>query len=550
MTLVVPTVTPAFLDARAEEVHRLSRVEQVLWLSYQGSAVDAVDMGRDCVRMAQSESERRRMQATYRRRAIISDNWQQLVYADLRKRLRPELHAYVMGPSGEYCDISRNPAKNIWAETAVLYKAAAQRETPEDPEDSERYRRLVRGTQFNTFWASVEFELMCFNDLVIWPTVVKRRGRSTLRHNKAAGDTVVAIHDPELGDSEPWALVFIDTWLDGGRWRERYVWWTAKWRAVYDDERELNRLDPVNLQPIDDDAPILNPYGEMIFTYLHVNPYHPTFWDQTSGDDLVELTLKTGRQQTQTADLFNRSGHKQLVSHGNGVRNKSDKTLLDPGAHIKIDGEGSTFIVDWSIDFEARQRCIDNDEARAAGTYGINPERLRKTSYQTAEGARLTERPLEERRAKMREPMADAERSYREAVIRVAARDNLVDAAELPNPDVWMEVLHAPIAYPGDPKAQLEVDAAEVALGVTNAIELMQRRYPGISREEAKNRLEDNLKAQAEIAAIKQKFNVPADPRNRSAEDEQNGRTGPVIRDGQDDNGKPPPGSPPGQQAA
>jgi len=175
---------------------------------------------------------------------------------------------------------------------------------------------------------------------------------------------------------------------------------------------------------------------------------------------------------------------------------------------------------------------------------------LRKTSYQTAEGARLTERPLEERRAKMREPMADAERSYREAVIRVAARDNLVDAAELPNPDVWMEVLHAPIAYPGDPKAQLEVDAAEVALGVTNAIELMQRRYPGISREEAKNRLEDNLKAQAEIAAIKQKFNVPADPRNRSAEDEQNGRTGPVIRDGQDDNGKPPPGSPPGQQAA
>lgn len=546
---VIPTLTPAFLASHDNDVHRMSRVEQMIWFSYQGSGLDAVDYGRGCVELARSSSEISRRRLMARRRAIITDNWQQLIYADLQERLRPELHSYVLGSGGRYCDISRNPAKNIWQETAVLYKAPAQRETPEDPDDAEKYRRLVRGSKLNTFWSSVEFELMAFNDLIVWPTVVKRHGEKVLRHNKAAGDTVTAIFDPALGDAEPFALVFVDNWNDGQRDRERYVWWTPQWRAVYDDSADMQRLDPVTLEPIADEESINNPYGRMIFTYLHVDPYHPTFWNQSTGDDLIELTIKTGRQQTQTTDLFNRTGHKQLVSHGEDLR-PGEKTLLDPGAHIRITGSGSTQIVDWSIDFEARQRVIDNDEARAAGTYGINPERLRKTSYQTAEGARLTERPLEERRAKMREPMADAEREYRAALIRVCEVDGFAAGEQLPDPDVWMEVIHAPIAYPGDPKQQTEVDAAEVALGIVSPIELIQRRYPGISREDAKQRLADNIQAQAEIAALKQKFNVAGDPRNRGADDEENGRRGPQVRDGENDNGQTPPGTPPGQQAA
>ena len=544
-----PSGTRESIAALADGVHRLSRVEQMVWFSYQGSGLDAVDYARECVRLAQSSSERTRRALVARRRAIITDNWQSIVYEDLKTRLRPELHKYVMGASGEYCDISRNPAKTIWQETAVLYKAPAQRETPEAPDDAERYRRLVRGTQFNTFWASVEFELMCFNDLVIWPTVIARRGAPALRHNKAAGDTVTAVFDPALGDSEPFALVLIDNWHDGTRDRERYIWWTPKWRAVFDDAGDPNRLDPVTLDPIDDATPINNPYGAMPFTYLHVDPYYPAFWNQTLGDDLIELTIKTARQQTQTADLFNRSGHKQLVSTGLGIK-KPERTLLDPGAHIIVNGDGSTQIIDWTIDFESRQRVIDNDEARAAGTYGINPERLRKTSYQTAEGARMTERPLEERRAKMREPLSDAERSYREAVIVVSRVDRLAEAEDLPDSGVWMEIVHAPIAYPGDPKQQLEVDAAEIALGVTSPIEILQRRFPGISREEAKKRLRDNLQEQAEVAKIKQQFNVAANPVNRGADDEANGRRGPMERDGMDDNGQIQPGSPPGQQEA
>jgi hypothetical protein len=299
------------------------------------------------------------------------------------------------------------------------------------------------------------------------------------------------------------------------------LWWTPHWRAVFSDEAEegsgaLMRLDPVTLTPIADEEPVKNPYGMMPFTYLHIDPHHETFWNQSQGDELVELTLKAGRQQTQTNDLFNRTGHKQLVSHGNALRRDSQKSLLDPGAHILVHGDGSTTIVDWSIDFESRQRVVDNDEARAAGTYGINPERLRKTSYQTAEGARVTERPLEERRHKMREPLGDGERDHRYNCITVARIDR-VDVEELPDPDVYMEVIHGPIAYPGDPAKQIDVDSAKY---------------------------KRNLDLRRKGQEYKQAGNVPDDPRNDSAEDEENGRQGPAIRD----DGKPDPSSPLGDQ--
>lgn len=532
----------------ADTVHRLSRVEQMVYLSRAKSTIDAVDYARDCIELAESASEKRRRALTARRRAILEDNWQSIVYADLKKRIHSTLHPYVLGDNGRYCDISRNPAKNIWQECAVLYKSAAQRETPEKPADAELYRRLVRGTKFQTFWAQVEVELYFFNDLILWPTTVKRRGRKVLQHNKAAGDTVTAIFDPELGGTEPFAIIFHDHYQKGDGLGVRYIWWTPQWRAVFDDSDDKVRLDPVTLLPLDDSAPLDNPYRQMPFTYLHLNPYHNTFWNQTQGDDLVELTIKTGRQQTQTNDLFNRCNHKQAITTGENIRKVEDKTLLDPGAHMKIYSDGSTQLVDWAPDFEGRQNVIDRDEARAAGSYGINPERLRKTSYQTAEGARLTERPLEEKRHKMREPLADAERDYRESVIRVADVERIADEETLPDPEVWMEVIHAPIAYPGDPKAQLEVDEMEIGIGLTNAIEIMQRRYPGISKKEAERRIQQNIKMQAKVQKLKQANSVPAKASNRSAEDEENGRQGPVVRDG--DNGQSGPGSLPGQQPA
>jgi hypothetical protein len=212
------------LDAGTDTVHRLSRVERAVELSYETSAVDAVDYGRQCVAVARSQPERQRRRLVARRRDIINDNWQALVYSDLKDRLHSDLHRAVLGKDGQFCDISRNPAKNIWQETAVLYKGPAQRETPSKPNDAELYKDLTRDTKFQTFWQRVEFELMVFNDLILWPSTIKRHGRKVLKHNKAAGDTVTAIFEPELGGrNEPYALVFIDNYRDAaGNNRERY----------------------------------------------------------------------------------------------------------------------------------------------------------------------------------------------------------------------------------------------------------------------------------------------------------------------------------------
>ena len=90
-TLVSPTLTPSYLDTAntwTGAVHRMSHVERMVWMSQQASALDAVDYGRECVRYAQSNDERDRRRMVQRRREFITDNWQHLLYADMKDRIR------------------------------------------------------------------------------------------------------------------------------------------------------------------------------------------------------------------------------------------------------------------------------------------------------------------------------------------------------------------------------------------------------------------------------------------------------------------------------
>jgi hypothetical protein len=482
------------------------------------------------IEIAESAEERKRREFTRRRRGMLYDAWKELLVADIKNRVTAELWPALMGPKGEYADISRNPFKDIVAENAVLYKMAASRTTPTEPKEAEKYKALTRRF-FHAFWQSVEVQVEALNDVAIWPTVTMRRGRRMIQHNVAAGDTMTVTFDEELGGAEPFAALFIDHFESNlGTIKKRYRFWSPDWRLVFDEDKK--RLDHVTgIRAADGSDGWENPYGVLPFEFIHRDPFHPWFWDQTTGEDLVELTLKTGRFETDTDYKAFRSGHKQLLAWGSRVR-KPDKTLQDLAAMITLEGDGlSTAVVDWQLDLKQRLDTVNGWEIRAAASRGINPERLRRTGYQTAEGARLSERGLQERRERMEETFRDAEAGYYYLVATVAKAERL--KGELPDPEVDLEVQHAPIEYPGDPEKRLDVADRKSRMGVSSLVELVLEDHPSWDEEQALDFIEKNIQLLTRIQAIKSAAGVPQnDLANRSADDEAAGATGPEIRDG------------------
>jgi hypothetical protein len=510
-------------------VHQSTRVEQLVLESALRSAVSAEDYARIVIDIANSAAERKRRGFAQRRRAIVNDAWQELLVADIKNRTTPELWPALMGPEGEYADISRNPARDIWAENAVLYKSAAKRGTPKDFGEGEKYRDLT-GRRFHTFWQRVEFDLQAFNDVIIWPTVGMHYDQRVMRHNIAAGDTVTVVFDEELGGSQPYAICFIDHFkTSNGMPTKRYRIWTEDWRLVFNNDGE--RIDPITGIVIEDGSPGWeNPYGILPFVFVHRDPYQPYFWDQTTGEDLISLTLKTGRFETDTDYKAWRAGHKQIMVTANSRVRDFDKTLLDPGALIKIIGDGAVgTLIDWQIDLGARLDTVNGWEIRAAASRGIKPERLRRTNYQNAEVARLSERGLQERRERMEEIFREAESDYYYVTAVVGAEEEMAPridkAAEL-------EVIYAPIDYPGEPAARLAVAETQARLGVKSLVDLVLEDHPTWDEDEALEFIEQNIETLAKIQAIKSAASVPErNLANRSADDERAGATGPMIRD-------------------
>jgi hypothetical protein len=208
---------------------------------------------------------------------------------------------------------------------------------------------------------------------------------------------------------------------------------------------------------------------------------------------------------------------------------------------MMMEGRNLTLqIVDWQTDMKAKQDCQMADETAAAASRGINPEHYKRTAnYQPAGGARSANRGLAEWRARSAMIMGRAEKSYKRALCIVADKHGIDD---VPNPDVELEVKYAPLEYPEDPAAQVDVDVKRVGLGLDSQVTLIQREHPEWSEEDAREALEKRMDDIAWVAEQKATRNVPNDVTNESRTAEQNGETGPAVRDGQPQPGATPPG--------
>ena len=527
-------------------VYQHAPAVQLVRTSYERSALDIDEYARLVIDHAESGSERARRRMARRRLDILRDAHAPLIRAALKGWVTPEVFNAVTGAGAEHIDISRNPAKRIWEEMASLYGRPPRRGTKRKG-DFKSYQTLLKGTGFDLFWQSVELRLQACNQVLIWPEVVTLSdGRRAVKHRWACPDTFSLVGSDD-DPSEIEALVLIDEYVDlGGTGRKRYILWTPDWHAEYEPDRD--GLKRTGIVTEDGPDPVANPYGRVPHILVSRDYQNDALLDQMSGEDLVSLTIGNGERRCLLRYVEKMSGFKQLMAYGSSV-DLPPQALLDPGYVPVVEGSDvKLMIVDWTTDLKSRQEVFDRDEERAAASRGINAQQYKSTGdYQSGHQARGAERGLAERRIRDAPIWRDAEAGYAKALVMVAKKAGL---KELPPEDIEVEVQHAPLEYPTDPKVQTEVDAARISLGLESAVTICQREHPNWEESRCLDFIRKNLQTTAEVNDMKTRHNVADNPTTESRSAEENGRMGGRPPTASLDTMQSPPGAAPGTPTA
>ena len=521
---------------------------QLVRASYERSGVDVDEYALRAIRYCESGTENTRRELARRRVNILKDATAPLIRAALKNWLTDAVFDAVTGKNGDHIDITRNPAKRIWEDMASLYSRPPLRTTKRKT-DINAYLELLKGTKFDSFWQAVEARLQACNQVLIWPDVVTdSSGKKTVKHRYATPDTFSVIAN-EDDATRIEAIILIDKWVDiAGTARCRYILWSDKWHAQYEPDGydDDGKLKVKRTGQLDEDLETFaNPYGRMVQTLLSKEYLNDELLDQTSGEDLVNLTVGNGERRCILRYTEKMSGFKSILATGSSV-DKPPQSLLDPAAVSVLEGgEVKATLVDWQVDLEKQQKVFDRDEERAAASRGINAQLYKAGGdYQNATVAKGAERGLTERRIHDAPIYIDGEASYALDLSLVARTHGVKDP---PAKDIELEVMHAPIEYPTDPKAQSEIDKTDISLGLASAVTICQRRHPTWDVKKCEKFIAENMETTAKINEVKVKRNLPDNPENESASAEDNGRMGgrPPVGDNQEPT-KTPPGAVPG----
>ncbi len=501
--------------------------ESAVKASYEMSVITFEEYAQIAIDFAKSEAEVTRRQKTDVRIQLLRDDWREALYEALRKWLTPEIYELVANNTMDNLDLSNNPAKHIWNDLSVLYKLPPKRFTPTKEKDIDKYNKLLEKTKFDLFWQQVELLLNACREVVIWPSVTEDGdGNKIIKHHVEAGNRMSVITKP--GDKTE-----IEAYIQLYETKDKethYRIWTDWWYGVFreDTKEGLLRVDLVDPLITPESAYYgANPYGKMPQVMVRLMDWQDKIWDETTGMDVVDLTLKGGRAKAFYRYMQKVSGFKQGVVTGSP--DKEFEQLLDPAYLITIAGHDTNFsTVDWSVDLGAMQACMANDELTVAANYGINPQRYKSAGdYQTSFAAKSAERGLQEYREKTKSVFKFAEAEYRDSVVMIAKAHGI---KKLPDPKTAMDVMHAPMAYPENPIIQADLDEREIKLGVSSQIEMIKRKNPQFTDEQAQQHLERIMENIAFVNDMKSKHNIADDPIVESQSAQENGKLGPLEK--------------------
>lgn len=403
--------------------------------------------------------ETRRMDATQKRLDILYDNWEDEIRAKIKPRVKPETLEKLSFV------IEDNPFKNIIKELSTAYKVDPVRTIEPENEDDIIWYEVE---QINEKMELAQIYMNACNDVAIY---LQFRG-DRVAVELLTGNVLIVIgkdEDPTIPE-----IVFIRRLKDENDTatpdNTYWICWTDESHYMIDSNGSIRNLDG--------NPDMVNPYGKIPMVYLHREIPVDRFFDETTGNDLVDLAINTGVRVTMDEFARFESGFKQPAISGDNLQ-VSDDILKNPDSMIKVEGiDVEIQLLDWQIDLEKREQDIRNKKERVGENYGVDSRIGEAKRERSGISFVVKNQKLVEHREKQIKQFVRAEteiyelKKLIESIHGIKRKEKF--SIKFPEPKIYVA-----------PEIELQIQVTEINAGLKSKVDIYMKRNQIADRQQA-----------------------------------------------------------------
>lgn len=462
---------------------------------------------------AKDRSEEDRQVEAARRRSILEDDWEDILYQELyteyeSPKLRRQLRHLI--------STEHNLAKRICRELSRVYKWGATREL-RTPAETETFRRLADECRYDEVLAQANFYVNGLRDVGIAPRVTQR-GRMKLdvflpdstsiaQYPDDPTEALAQWSDATLSQTRGYSLVTI-AYADPEKW----IFWDQRGNVL---------------------ATIPHAVGKLPVTWVHADERIDTFWADTVGRDLFEANISIGKLLFKQMRQVHWMSEMQPTYKGKPreiARTMAlgmDSPWVGPGDWGVLNFQGDPTQIIETI--KARIGWIAEQYGLAADVYDLS------ASATSGFQIRLKRLPLEEARAAQIKVWRRTERELL-TLLAHASQDHPYYKLPLDAEFKKLDFHEEPMLE--DPLNQNRVWEERIKLGLKSKRDVFMEMNPDLTREQAGEEMDRIRAERAEEVEAERALNMPKDPSDPGKSPEENGAEGGRPPEGGGDEGE------------
>ena len=239
-----------------------------------------------------------------------------------------------------------------------------------------------------------------------------------------------------------------------------------------------------------------NPLGEIPLIQLRRSPAQPGRWFSAEPQDLLDAQRALNHDFTDLGTISRLQGFAQGYIKGMSAEQVGDLKGLGPNSFVGLWEDSELGFASPSPDLKGYLDQVESYVKTVTSVNSLNPATLMNKSAGATALAKLVElqdREVERARHEVQFQRAE-QRLYRlvsKWVNYLRGQPNL-----LPSADVWMTYRHA--EPPTDPLHSAQSSELRIRMGLSSAVSEIMRQE-GLTREEARRKVEDNLQETKEL---------------------------------------------------
>ena len=424
-------------------------------------------------------------------RTVLVDNKIHMLDDDYLDLIRTELRKYLSEESWGKMDCYSQTTINVFADIITqlseIYLDDPVREFSVNEKTKgkkiEEIENVYDKAKINQVMDRANSYMNAVNDVILHPVI--RNGNLEV---DILTPNVIWIIEREDDPTKPWAVLIEKVPNNILEMDKEWVVWTDTQHYLLDKNGNVNAIEG--------NEEMINPYGILPFVFLHKKKSDGGFWNETDGEDLYICTVLANVKQALINFYFVWNSFKQIsVSTDDKL---PGGLIIAPDKILKTPEHSEVSVLDYQVRFEALDKTLDKFISRVSKRYGVDKSDFGDMKESSGRALKIKNQKLQSFRKRQIKIFRDCENDLLFVIVTILYIEGLGDYRKM-GLDVYFSEPETFI----EPKEQIEIEEKEIILNLKSLADIyMARNKSCKTRDEALEKLREIIKDNNELREL------------------------------------------------